>query len=413
MPLVATSQDASFGLQLANVLANFRLADPRTRLDAAVRAMGMDIISAMYIPQTNTRPAAYFADDGLVTFMAVDGAQTLEHGQSYIRCAHQSEFKVAKGWASDGLANFAYDLYQSWLADGNIVRPRMYLTGHSFGGAIATAFMARLINVDDPQKITLITFGAPKAGGSFMAAKTQHADIVRYMNVQDPIPILPPGRLEIGNFNISLGPGDIVHYSRFCHTVGGVSIATNGNLLPTTLSAPLSLPQAISLARWVYTLSVDQASPHSITSYISQLALAVGNQSNVNFPIRPKAQPEGAHPIPRKEAQEFLADRFKQQAPVLREVENTPLKIPRINLASIERSGRLWSVTFGGAIISSGLGKTNDRRLRDSFNTFLRRLQRQGIVDVTTLESQFETYLVLASDPASGFEPQLNNADLG
>jgi hypothetical protein len=41
-------------------------------------------------------------------------------------------------------------------------------------------------------------------------------------------------------------------------------------------------------------------------------------------------------------------------------------------------------------------------------NAFLRSLQQRSIVNADTLARQWEEYLAAASDPTSGFEPQLN-----
>lgn len=413
MPFGSRSDDVTFVLQCCNLLANFRATDPRTNLDNAVRAMGMDLLQAMYFPQTANRPAGYVADDGTQLIWAFDGAQTIQHGQSYLDCTGSVEFQRSKGWASTRLADLALDCRDLWVSGGGVMRNRNFFTGHSFGGALATALMACLIDTDHPTDYTCITFGAPRAGGGNMVALLQHADIGRYMNDSDPVTILPPGRLEVGNYVITVAPRDLQRWSRFCHTVGGISINAEGVLSAAVTPANITIPQAISLARWIYTLSVGANSSHNLSSYINRMALAVSNAANARFTLQPKAPVEAQHVIPIKQAQQHVFQAEARLRPEVQHVENSHVTIPRVNHARIERSGRFWSVSFGGAIISSGMSKTNAKRLRDSLNTMLRRLQRQGMVDVATLQEQITAYLALASDPTSGFEPQLNNIDLG
>jgi len=413
MPFGSRADDVTFGLQLANLCSQFRNVDPLQALNAGVSAMGMNLTGARFSQATATRPAGYVADDGTNLVWLFDGAQTLEHGQSYLRCMSDVDFKLTKGWCSGRLADLALDLRDEWITIGGVMRDRMFFVGHSFGGALSTALAACLYNTDRPLDTTIITFGAPRSGGSIFTGMMQHADVRRYMCNDDPVPLLPPGRLEVGNYVLTIHPNDLINWSRFCHLHGGCQVNLQGLLSASTTPGNVTVPQTISVARWIYSLARTVDHPHNLQTYITRLAIAVTNAANTNFPTVPKPPAEVQHVLPKKQAQAFVNQVVHAQAPVLNNQTNSHVRLPRQNLAFIERTGRVWSVSFGGSIIASGLSRTAARRLRDSMNTFLRRLQNQGMVDADTLRDQFLTYLDLATDPSTGFEPQLNVVDLG
>ena len=66
---------------------------------------------------------------------------------------------------------------------------KVYLTGHSLGGAAATLAGAALINMGvNPQQIKVITFGAPAVGNAAFAAKYDHKlNLTRVVVSGDPV----------------------------------------------------------------------------------------------------------------------------------------------------------------------------------------------------------------------------------
>jgi hypothetical protein len=66
---------------------------------------------------------------------------------------------------------------------------RLYITGHSLGGAAATLMGARLISMGiSPEQIEVITFGAPAVGNAAFAAKFEPVlDLTRVVNSGDPV----------------------------------------------------------------------------------------------------------------------------------------------------------------------------------------------------------------------------------
>jgi len=67
---------------------------------------------------------------------------------------------------------------------------KLYLTGHSLGGAAATLAGARLLSVGvNPEQLKVITFGAPAVGNAAFAAKfSPNLHLVRIVNSGDVVP---------------------------------------------------------------------------------------------------------------------------------------------------------------------------------------------------------------------------------
>jgi hypothetical protein len=72
------------------------------------------------------------------------------------------------------------------MADKNA---KVYLTGHSLGGAAATLVGARLLSMGiNPEQIEVITFGAPAVGNAAFAAKFEPIlHLTRIVNAGDPV----------------------------------------------------------------------------------------------------------------------------------------------------------------------------------------------------------------------------------
>jgi hypothetical protein len=80
---------------------------------------------------------------------------------------------------------------------GDLFDQRLYITGHSLGGALAQLLAYRLVRhsmLPDKVKVYVVTFGSPRLGGpTFAAALDGMPQVVNYrvVNNKDPVPRVP------------------------------------------------------------------------------------------------------------------------------------------------------------------------------------------------------------------------------
>jgi hypothetical protein len=86
---------------------------------------------------------------------------------------------------------------KAWQAAGKLgPNPKIYVTGHSKGGALAMLAAVKLKAAKLP--VTEVdTFGAPRVGGTDFAAKYAGIDGIRYETTQDLVPHVPLNTLEL------------------------------------------------------------------------------------------------------------------------------------------------------------------------------------------------------------------------
>jgi hypothetical protein len=75
----------------------------------------------------------------------------------------------------------------------------VWVTGHSLGAALATLFVARLMDTGDDDRVRgLYTFGSPRVGNGAFAevferlARERRIDLMRFHNRRDPVVHMPP-----------------------------------------------------------------------------------------------------------------------------------------------------------------------------------------------------------------------------
>ena len=85
----------------------------------------------------------------------------------------------------------------AWQKSGKLsATPKVYVTGHSKGGALAMLAAVKLKAAKLPVT-TVTTFGAPRVGGADFARRYAGIDAIRYEDYQDLVPHVPLNALEL------------------------------------------------------------------------------------------------------------------------------------------------------------------------------------------------------------------------
>jgi hypothetical protein len=128
----------------------------------------------------------YFAGSSNEEFSANAAKQNVSNSEPKV---HRGFYEFVQAGPSATLRNAhqtPFSLPDLLLTDS---RSKIYLTGHSLGGAAATLTGARLISMGiRPEQIRVITFGAPAVGNAAFAAKFEPLlPLTRVVNSGDPV----------------------------------------------------------------------------------------------------------------------------------------------------------------------------------------------------------------------------------
>ena len=122
----------------------------------------------------------------------------------------------------------------------------LYLTGHSLGGAVATLLGARLVAAGaDPDKLSIVTFGAPSVGNTAFAEEYGcRLDVSRYTMggdlVKNALQLLKSGYVQFGT-EYKLTKNENSH--KFNHSMAGYLDAAIRNYYDESLGKELTLQQ--------------------------------------------------------------------------------------------------------------------------------------------------------------------------
>ena len=192
------------------------ITDPALPMLLAEQGEGYGVASAATDTQDGNRDAGYVWHSGDELILAFRG--TLPYSADEQDTSKQMTF--IQDWLNDANAKPAADpelgqvhggfeqafqavwpgLMQqitAWQKVGKLsANPKVYVTGHSKGGALAMLAAVKL----KAAKLTVTqvtTFGAPRVGGADFAKKYAGIDAIRYENDQDLVPHVPLNALEL------------------------------------------------------------------------------------------------------------------------------------------------------------------------------------------------------------------------
>jgi pimeloyl-ACP methyl ester carboxylesterase len=285
---------------------------------------------------------------------------------------------------------------------------RIFFVGHSLGGSIAQAAAAMYKRAKPGVSVLSVSFGSPRVGDRrFAQTQTQNSN-TRWMNDDDPVPLLPPSIPAALSYGIGLGAEVISRWEQFVHGGGGVILDGNGNPTPGDVPPRGVVAGGSSLASWLMKAAEGGVSQHSMSTYYDRLNMLV-NRVAPPMPIQVREAPAEPSRINDRHTHNQATDAFisnivhtgaQQQQGSLIVPPDRPFKTVKFD--------GLWWVTFGGELVAVGGTRKRAGRMAVLGNDFLRRIQRQAGVDTVALKRLFSDYLDAASVPGNGFSPVIS-----
>lgn len=189
--------DVALSVELAR-LAYVRYEDGGAELERLKEALGrVRFDDVVVFEDASTGTQGYGASrsmDGLciLALRGTEPTQLTDIGTD-LECTltdwTESEGRVHEGFACAARSIFA--AVKEWLAQTQVARRRLFVTGHSLGAAIATLYAS----VIAPDK--LVTIGSPRVGNADFVATLAGVDMTRLVDCCDVVTELPP---EVGGY---------------------------------------------------------------------------------------------------------------------------------------------------------------------------------------------------------------------
>ena len=359
-------------------------------------------------PSTPDLPGYFCVADHLNMFLVLDGILTWEQcfniALGYIGSPLDSTFDPVNAFFNSA----ATTVYDQLVNAGIQWPPQTWVGGYSFGGAVAQVMSAHS-RAAPPSWVntTIHTFGSPRPGGETMGHQIDgSARIYRWMNDQDPIPIIPPRARNFPGIVIAFGVLGALRAQSFVQPKGGLQITAAGAVSDADVPTIPDAGFTGSLAQWLFDMAAGAAPDHAINTYINRLTLAGNLASDKGFIEGGDIEKvdRGGIRLVRDGAR-----RYQTIVYALERQQNAPaVVVPEPELFIAVKQEGTWVVQFADQVVALCGTRRAARRLAFDANTFLRNLQARAAVDPSAIVEGLQQYFALAQEPGSGFSPLLN-----
>ncbi len=343
----------------------------------------------LFLPITSIIPPTMLVYDANSLFVYFGGTS----GTTHIA-------QLLEGWTSaanervfnNGICSAFYNATQVVIdAKGPsffVAFAQVYFIGHSYGGAVAEAFMARLSR-QLPAICRAWSYGSPRPGNVEMQRQMVGLRNTRFFADNDPVRFIPPHSSENPALRI-LSDAQLI---RGCDTQTvppiGYQIDETGTIQqyegnPTPLTGV-----GLSVASWCTDSNGFRSVNHALGNYIQRFGLAFGN----SIPPRPRANPNPLQPDEKVTIREraqldeqglvalersvFVPNSASNQYAVPVTPSNPAARYRRKKFRSI------WVVDYDGTIVAVGPGKRHAGQMARRWNKVLaaeRVIQQPAIV---------------------------------
>lgn len=165
----------------------------------------------------------------------------------------------------------------------DVTKPIM-IVGHSYGGAVATILMARILGSGRTQPFRMLTYGNPKPGDSRLRTILERADGIHLANDNDVVTALGPDLLELAPVQVTLPIPVLSNWTSWKRPPNQVRQDTNGVLSPN-VGVLLDYETLLDLAIHAIThVAVNPITGHTIPEYARRIRVRCPNPE---YPVSP------------------------------------------------------------------------------------------------------------------------------
>jgi len=397
-----TAQTQAGGIHL------LRLADANARCVDYARDVLDGLDGSLFVQPSQVCPTFFFGYKVANAVLWIDGTNNLAQARAQLAGYLGSALDSWTDPVSDNLRAAAVEIFGAIRNNIGNFFGQIHAAGWSYGGAIASVLpiVAPLATYPDATW-GVTTFGAPRVGGSQQCRDIRAAcDMGRWMNDNDPIPLVPPRVADFPPILPLFGIRGCTRAENFLHPDGGVAIFSDGRVQSNNVPPAGVINFVAGITDWLLASDADPTSPHNIAQYRVRIQTAL--QRNDGHAREPAPAPERPQANARREISRRAAAVVHQVQELGQVQGDIPVVVPRDKRFVWYKLGGLFITAFGDLTVATSNTKKRARHLANAGNDFLERLQAQAVVDPGALLQQFTNYVELATDPASGFTPTMN-----
>lgn len=406
MLLFENAANPSLSFQVANLVGKLHDVNAANDIRRDAEALESGVTDFIYNPANELRVAYAMIKWPGIAMILFGGCSNAAHGTQYVDAIsppiNYSRFNGCNPW----LATVATGMFESAKANRILPTSRIIVAGHSMGGATAVALARVLLDSYPNFAISVITFGSPRTGPDTFANSVSSLDICRWMNAEDPVPVVPPRPPQAPLAHAVLPPAAATNWNRYVHTQGGLLLEEGGGALQRDIPEIPTTSCQTSLALWLYSCWAGQESLHSMPTYLNRIG-----QRKARFPVatatpRPTTHSEqGSDNNSQSDARHAIKEIENRLREAATAQDRSLLSIPSEWQFKVEKIGGVWCLVWQDAVVSIGPQRKKVRDQARAANTFLRRLQRSGAVGTDVVPIDFKSYLEAATDQNGGFLP--------
>jgi pimeloyl-ACP methyl ester carboxylesterase len=250
---------------------------------------------------------------------------------------------------------------------------KIYLVGHSYGGAVCQAFAALAFGSTQP-RIKVWSYGGPRPGLFRLGTVLQSCENTRFYTDDDPVRFIPPHSSEVPALT-ALEQWDFI---RQCNTQvqcpTGWQLESEGKMVQTEGNPTVLHSVAASIADWCMDTNGFRSVNHALSNYIQRFTLAYNS-------LNPQIETSNTTV---REREEVLTIRQRDSIAAVGEIdiaaalqtqpnfntEFTPGAAPINSTLRYRRRkvGRVWGVKYGDEVVAIGPGKRAALKLARAFN---------------------------------------------
>lgn len=399
--------------KLAEMLIKISLANGGEAVrDALATELGGNVAHS-FDPRTDARPAfGVFSSDSAL-FVFVEGCSFIGHGgetaRGYIGATDRRNDNPVNPYFRDlaAVVMSRVGTFPSWPS------LQIRLIGHSLGGAVVEEVALAMRPFADRGKVQVCTFGAPKSLGRHDALSVSAYPHARWMNTDDPVPLVFPTVQDNPALLIAPGALAMIRAQGFTHPAGGLEILASGTIRAASLPDEARVDAVTNIGAWLWSIDNGMSTPHDLDHYTQRLGLWLARGYLPSEQPRPSSVVEDQEDTSRvnlTRQEQAIVTRVQQRERTQRE---RILSIPPERLVTIAKVGKFYRCLWGGDMVATTTKARSARKVKNQLNDLLETLLQQGLVDPGTLRSQLALFIEAATTEGSGVSPQMSVGPLG